>query len=154
MRNGQFYQCKDCETILFALHGKASHGCGQELVLLPCNSGSGSKEKHMPVLDCENETLTVKVGSAAHRTIPEHYIHWIFVQTITGGQYAKLTAADLPEAHFRIRACDVVAVYAYCNLHGLWRAELEEAAFDETVCSAEFPQGCIGETIYPMETLK
>lgn len=154
VENVQFYQCKHCETILLALCGKVPHCCSQELILLSCNSGSGSKEKHMPVLSYEDEMLIVKVGSAPHRAIPEHHIHWIFVETAAGGQYKKLTSADLSEAHFMVKECDVLAVYAYCNLHGLWRAERENQAFDESVCSAEFTEGCIGETIYEKEILK
>ena len=56
--------------------------------------------------------------------VEEHYIEWIALQTKQGNQRKALKPGEAPEACFKI--CDgdeVVAVYAYCNLHSLWKAE-------------------------------
>ena len=56
--------------------------------------------------------------------VEEHFIEWIALQTKQGNQRKALKPGEAPEACFKI--CDgdeVVAVYAYCNLHSLWKAE-------------------------------
>ena len=64
------------------------------------------------------------VGSVAHPMTPEHYIAWVALQTKQGVQRKALTPNDPPSVCFTL--CDgdeVEAVYAYCNLHSLWKAE-------------------------------
>lgn len=124
MKKVQFYQCKGCKTILLEVSGAAAQCCNEELVLLPANEVEASLEKHIPVVEFKDGKLTVKVGSLAHPMLPEHYIEWIFIQTTKGGQYAHLAPQDAPEAVFTLEKCDVVGVYAYCNLHGLWTANI------------------------------
>ena len=55
--------------------------------------------------------------------LEEHSIEWVSLQTKQGSQRKALKAGDRPEVSFAL--CDgdeVEAVYAYCNLHGLWKA--------------------------------
>lgn len=66
----------------------------------------------------------VSVGSVPHPMIPEHSIQWVYLQTENGGQRKALNPGDAPEVEFRIGSEKPVAVYAYCNLHGLWMAEV------------------------------
>ena len=55
----------------------------------------------------------------------EHLISWIYLETKQGGQRKVLAAGDAPQAVFALTADDApVAAYAYCNLHGLWKAEV------------------------------
>ena len=55
----------------------------------------------------------------------EHLITFIVLETKKGYQIAELTATDEPAADFAIAEGDeAVAAYEYCNLHGLWKAEL------------------------------
>ena len=59
----------------------------------------------------------------AHPMIPEHYIEWIALETTGGNQRKTLSPSDEPKACFAL--CEdeeVKAVYAYCNLHSLWKA--------------------------------
>jgi superoxide reductase len=52
-----------------------------------------------------------------------HYIEWIALETAKGAQRKVLNPGDKPCAEFTLTDDDsVVAVYAYCNLHGLWKA--------------------------------
>ena len=52
-----------------------------------------------------------------------HYIEWVVLQTKFGNQRRALNPNDAPEVKFALLPNDeVVAVYAYCNLHGLWKA--------------------------------
>ena len=54
----------------------------------------------------------------------EHNIAWVYLETTKGGQYKVLSPDEAPEAVFKLGDEKVVAAYAYCNLHGLWKAEL------------------------------
>jgi len=54
---------------------------------------------------------------------PEHYIEWVSLQTKQGNQRKVLQPGDAPKVCFAICEGDEVeAVYAYCNLHSLWKA--------------------------------
>ena len=90
--------------------------------LIP-GTADASLEKHVPVVSVEGNTVHVSVGSAAHPMLAEHYIEWVAIQTKQGNQRKQLSPGDEPKACFSI--CDgdeVEAVYAYCNLHSLWKA--------------------------------
>ena len=54
--------------------------------------------------------------------IPEHHIMFIYVETENGGIRVDLT--DKPEAEICVCTSKPVAVYEYCNLHGLWKTEI------------------------------
>ena len=87
------------------------------------NTVDAAKEKHVPVISREGQTVTVEVGSVAHPMAEEHYIEWIALKTKKGNQRKALKPGDEPKVCFRICEGDEVqAVYAYCNLHSLWKA--------------------------------
>lgn len=80
-------------------------------------------EKHVPVWTVENGIVHVKVGSVEHPMLPEHYIEWVSLQTKQGNQRKELHPGEKPEVCFALCESDEVeAVYAYCNLHSLWKA--------------------------------
>ena len=81
-------------------------------------------EKHIPVISVEGSKVTVTVGSVLHPMTEPHYIQWIALETKNGNQRKELKFTDEPIAHFCIAGDDeVVAAYAYCNLHSLWKSE-------------------------------
>ena len=92
---------------------------GEELT---ANTTDGAHEKHVPVIEQSGDTVTVKVGSAEHPSLPAHYIEWILLLTETGFQMKWLKPGDKPAAVFKVTE-NVVAAYEYCNLHGLWKAD-------------------------------
>ncbi len=121
----KFYRCKHCGQIIAIVKGTGVTPvcCGEEMVELKAGSVDGSKEKHVPVYEVANNKVHVKVGSVEHPMTPEHFIEWVAIQTKLGNQRKALKPGDKPEVCFSL--CDndeVVAVYAYCNLHGLWKA--------------------------------
>lgn len=68
--------------------------------------------------------VTVCVGSVEHPMVTEHYIEWIAIESKCGVQRKLLKPGDAPKADFPLTDDDsVIAVYAYCNLHGLWKTE-------------------------------
>ena len=80
-------------------------------------------EKHLPVYETNDSTVTVTVGSVSHPMMPEHFINWVCLQTNKGFQLKYLNPGEEPKAVFALSDGEKVeAVYEYCNLHGLWKA--------------------------------
>ena len=90
---------------------------------LIAGESDGAAEKHVPAYSENGGRVLVEVGSVAHPMTEEHSINFIALETKKGYQIAYLRAGEKPEAEFSVVSGDeVVAVYAYCNLHGLWKA--------------------------------
>ena len=100
--------------------------CGKPMGELVPNTGEASGEKHIPVVEVSGTKVNVTVGSVEHPMVEEHHIEWIYVETEKGGQCKKLNPGEAPKATFSLNDDKAVAVYAYCNLHGLWKTEIEE----------------------------
>ena len=94
------------------------------MTLIEANADdSGAIEKHVPVIEVANELVTVKVGAVDHPMAPDHFIEWIYLVTTRGEELVRLQAGQAPRADFiLIGGAEIIAVYAYCNLHGLWKA--------------------------------
>ena len=121
----KFLKCEHCGNIVEMIEDKGVPVvcCGQRMTELVAGTSDGAREKHVPVYEINGNTVLVKVGEVAHPMIPEHYIEWIVLQTKNGVQRRELKPGEKPEAIFALCEGDeVVAVYAYCNLHGLWKA--------------------------------
>ena len=95
--------------------------CGSEMMLLKSNELITLEEKHLPVVKREGNFLTVCIGRVLHPMSGEHSIEWIEVKSKYKAQRALLKKGDDPIAIFEVSADVPVTVYAYCNLHGLWR---------------------------------
>ena len=93
---------------------------GTELI---ANTTDGAHEKHVPVVSINDDTVVVKVGSEEHPALPAHHIEFIVLVTEGGMQMKWLKPGDKPEAVFKVTDRPVAA-YEYCNLHGLWMAEV------------------------------
>lgn len=121
----KFYQCKHCGNIIAHVYdaGVRVHCCGEKMQEIIPGSVDAAQEKHVPVYKVENNVLTVTVGSVAHPMTEEHLINWVAVETKMGNQRVERKAGDAPVFEFALLPGDeVVGVYAYCNLHGLWKA--------------------------------
>lgn len=122
----KFYICRHCGNIITKIHdaGVPVMCCGQKMEELIPNTVEASGEKHLPVVSVENGVVSVAVGSVAYPMVPEHSIEWVYVQTEKGGQLKKLAPGSDPEVKFVLGDDKAEAVYAYCNLHGLWMTEV------------------------------
>ena len=121
----KFYVCQHCGNIIAFVHdsGVPVMCCGQKMTELVPGSVDAAVEKHVPVISVDGTTVTVQVGSTEHPMIPEHYIQWIALETESGNQRKQLAPGSAPKAVFSMVPGDrVVCAYAYCNLHGLWKA--------------------------------
>lgn len=122
----KFYICRHCGNLIVKIHdaGVPVSCCGEKMEELIPNTVEASGEKHKPVVSVENGIVRVSVGSVAHPMVPEHSIEWVFVETENGGQLKRLNPGSEPEVKFLLGDEKAVAVYAYCNLHGLWMTEV------------------------------
>ena len=121
----KFYKCRHCGNVVEKVVDSRVPVvcCGEKMEELIPNTVEASNEKHVPVVTLMNEnTIKVEVGSVAHPMLPEHHIAFIYVETENGG--IKVNLKEKPEAVICTGTEKPVAVYEYCNLHGLWKTEL------------------------------
>lgn len=97
--------------------------CGEKMQEIIPGTSDGAQEKHVPVYNVNGETVTVSVGEIEHPMTPEHYIEWVCMESENGIQLKKLKPNTSPQVSFSLSKDDKVkAVYAFCNLHSLWKA--------------------------------
>ena len=121
----RFYKCNHCGNIIEKIEDKGVPVvcCGEKMEELIPGTVDAAVEKHVPQYSVEGNLVKVAVGSVEHPMIPEHFIQWVSLQTKQGTQLKKLSPGETPEGVFALAEGDSVeAVYAYCNLHGLWEA--------------------------------
>ena len=102
----KFYICEHCGNIIAKVKdtGVPVMCCGQKMTEIVPGTTDAAAEKHIPVYQVEGNIVTVRVGSVDH-------------------QRKLLHPGDEPVVCFALCEGDEVeAVYAYCNLHGLWKA--------------------------------
>ena len=121
----KFFICETCGNIVAAVKesGVPVMCCGKPMKEIIPGTTDASLEKHVPVCHVADHIATITVGAVEHPMLPEHYIEWISLQTTSGNQRKALNPGDKPQACFALCEGDEVeAVYAYCNIHGLWKA--------------------------------
>lgn len=121
----KFFICEHCGNIIAMVKNKGVPVvcCGRKMTELIPGTTDAAVEKHIPVYEVKDNKVFVKVGSVEHPMLPEHYIEWVSLQTKQGNQRKALKPGGRPEVCFAVCEDDEIeAVYAYCNIHGLWKA--------------------------------
>ena len=121
----KFYKCSVCGKIIAIVENRPvpTICCGKPMVELVANTEDGAYEKHIPVFEVKDRIVTVKVGEVIHPMIDTHYIQWIAIETNLGNQRKTLKPGSEPVAQFALlEGEEVLGVYEYCNLHGLYKA--------------------------------
>ena len=126
MKETKFFICEHCGNIIGVINdaGVPMMCCGQKMTQLIPGTVEASVEKHLPVVSVDGDRVKVEIGSVAHPMVEEHSILWVYLQTDKGGQRKNLVVGEAPCAEFALADEKPVAVYAYCNLHGLWKTEI------------------------------
>ena len=122
----RYFRCDKCGNLVESVHssGVPMVCCGEKMRELVPGSVDAAVEKHVPVVSVEASVVRVHVGSVTHPMTEEHLIEWITLETNRGVQRKTLSAGEAPEAVFALAEGEqAVAAYAYCNLHGLWKAD-------------------------------
>ena len=122
----KFYVCERCGNVVEMVHDSGVNPvcCGAKMTELVAGTVEASREKHIPVVKVDGNVVTVNVGSVEHPMSAEHSILWVYLETDKGGQRKDLEVGAAPIVSFALDNEKPVAVYAYCNLHGLWRADV------------------------------
>ena len=131
-KSTKFYICSICGNVVVKFIDSGAANlicCGEEMKQIdPSGEGSENEEKHLPVVECRKDsTIKVIVGSTLHPMTEKHKIVFIYLETTNGGQLAKLNPGSSPETTFHMCEGTPTAVYAYCNLHGLYKKNLRIA---------------------------
>ena len=121
----KFYKCERCGNIIEMVenHGGALYCCGAPMNEMTVNTVDASFEKHVPTYVVEDNKVKVFIGSVHHPMVPEHHIVWVEIKTKMGIQRKYIANKEEPKVCFVLCKHDeLLEVYAYCNLHGLWKA--------------------------------
>ena len=121
----KFFICETCGNMIAMVKssGAPVMCCGKKMTELVPGTTDASVEKHVPVFEVKDGKVFVTVGSAEHPMLDEHYIEWIALQTNYGNQRKALKPGEKPQVCFALcEGEEIEAVYAYCNLHKLWKA--------------------------------
>ena len=126
MKNTKFYICPHCGNIVEMVQdaGVTPSCCGEEMQALVPNTVEASGEKHIPAVALGEAMVEVNVGSVNHPMEEVHWIEWVQLVTDRGSYRQYLNPGEAPNVKFLLNQEKPVAVYAYCNLHGLWKTEL------------------------------
>ena len=122
----KFYICRHCGNIVGMIENSGVNPvcCGDKMTELVPNTTDASAEKHVPVIKVDGNLVTVEIGSAPHPMTEEHHISWVYLLTDKGGQRKNLEHTAAPSVTFMLTDDDkTVSAFAYCNLHGLWKAD-------------------------------
>ena len=126
MKNVKFYICPHCGNIVEMVNdaGPKPFCCGQKMQELIPGSVDASAEKHVPDVQVGENLVEVNVGSVNHPMEEVHWIEWVQLVSDKGSYRKWLNPGQAPNVKFLLHEEKPLAVYAYCNLHGLWKKEL------------------------------
>ena len=126
MKNVKFYICEKCGNIVQKIEDSGVNVvcCGQKMMYLEPGVVEASREKHIPIVKKDGNDVKVIVGSVLHPMADDHHIAWVYLETDMGGQMKHLDVNASPEITFTLGDEKPIAVYAYCNLHGLWKTDV------------------------------
>ena len=123
----KFYQCAHCKNIIVYAYNKGVpvSCCGEKMKELGPGVVDAAKEKHVPVAEVNGNLVKVTVGSVLHPMTEEHHIAFVVLETNKGFHKIDLDVTGAPEAVFALADGEkAIAVYEYCNLHGLWQNKI------------------------------
>ena len=117
-------KCTSCGATVKIIEDCNCDGCGIKCykpmeVMVP-NSVDAAVEKHVPTYEKIDDEIVVRVNHVMEK---EHYIEWISLIK----ENKEYTVNLYPEqsAECRFPYIKGATLYAYCNKHGLWKAEVE-----------------------------
>ena len=117
----KFYRCRHCGNLVGLIEnaGVPLVCCGEPMEELEANTADAAQEKHVPVVTQKDHQVKVSVGDVQHPMEEKHLIQWVYLQTKWGGQRKGFVPGKKPEAVFHLVDDEPIAVFAYCNQHGL-----------------------------------
>lgn len=123
----KFLICKTCGNLIEMVNdsGVTPICCNKDMEEVIANTTEAATEKHIPVIEINNNIATITIGEIPHPMTEEHFITWIYLETNKGIKKIDLKPNDEPKAKFSLLEDEkVINAYAYCNLHSLWKKEM------------------------------
>ena len=118
-------KCKKCDRLFVLLREGNVEVLDGHLEELKANLKDAAVEKHVPAVSYKDNKVEVVVGDVIHPMLDEHFIQEIVLETNHSTHIRHLKPGEEPKATFVLAEGEKpVAVYEYCNLHGLWKVEL------------------------------
>lgn len=120
-----FYRCPKCGNLVAVIEKGTCVPtcCGEPMVKLVAGSVEAAAEKHIPAVTRADGKIVARVGEVDHPMVDAHYISWVALASPARIEVHYLKPGDEPVTSFACDGADDVTIYAYCNLHGLWKAE-------------------------------
>lgn len=127
MKDLKFYVCAHCGNLVEKIYesGVPMICCGEAMKQIKPNTVDASMEKHIPIYNVNSNEITVTIGSVIHPMSEEHHINWVYLLTDKGVYRHNFEIGASPVTTFIINNEKPLAIYAYCNLHGLWLTEIK-----------------------------
>ena len=119
----KFYKCLNCGNVIVKLiDGNIPvMCCGSKMKELVPNTTDAAGEKHVPVVEVNGNIVKVTVGEVIHPMTEAHLINFVALETNKGLYVHHFKHTDEPITEFTLaEGEEVIKVYEYCNLHGLW----------------------------------
>ncbi|MEG2646080.1 MAG: desulfoferrodoxin family protein [Clostridia bacterium] len=118
-------KCRKCGAIVKVINDCDCNNCGikccnENMEVLVPNSVDASIQKHIPVYEVIGDEILVKVNHVMEKA---HFIEWICLVDENNEYIIKLNADQKAEAKFKYIPGSVI--YAYCNIHGLWKQDVK-----------------------------
>ncbi|MBQ9941074.1 MAG: desulfoferrodoxin [Clostridia bacterium] len=125
MIENRFFICRKCGNVVGFVEDKGGKlfCCGKSMEQLTDNN-SEKAENHKPIIEMTDNLLRVRIGKKTHIMKDDHSITWIYLQTDRGGHRKCLDKNSQPVVDFVLTDEEPLAVYAYCNLDGMWITEI------------------------------
>lgn len=128
MNSPKIFKCEKCGKMIEVFpntHCCPTICCGEPMAELKANSVDAALEKHVPAVEIKGNEVIVQVGSVIHPMLDNHYITFIMLVTDKETRRVDLKPGEAPTHTFTLSEGEKpLAVYEYCNLHGLWVKEL------------------------------
>lgn len=122
----KFLICKHCGNLVEMIEDSSVNitCCGEVMEEIVANTTEAATEKHIPVYTENENEVTITVGETIHPMEENHYIKWIHLETNKGNYHFNLKPGMEPMIKFKKDENEtILKIYAYCNLHGLWKNE-------------------------------
>lgn len=127
MSENRFYICRKCKNTVGLIHAgdQPLSCCGEWMTHMPIRNEKEYEQKHTPRVCYKDDRVTVDVGTVMHPQTDSHGISWIYLETDRGGQRKQLMPGTRPYAEFALKDERPTAAYAFCNMHGLWKTDID-----------------------------
>lgn len=121
-----FWRCNTCGNFFYALHDSGVNPvcCSKDMEKIEANTVDAAQEKHVPFVQKEDKHIVVNIGEIDHPMEDAHWIQWVALFDKAGNiTFKTLVPGDAPNVKFCGKNVDEGTIYAYCNVHGLWKKE-------------------------------